>query len=91
MGFDASSYRFYEDEVEFEVCVVVEQPITVEFTFQLMFSAANETTGLCDIHMHVIIQSWIVALIHCISEAWIIILCCILPLIMLLLTCTKNV
>ena len=47
MGFDASSYMVIEDEREFEVCVIVEQPIAVDFPFQLMFSAANETIGVC--------------------------------------------
>ena len=55
MGFDASSYGVNDDEGEVEVCVVVGQPVTVEFPFQLTFSAANETTGLCDINMHIIV------------------------------------
>ena len=43
MGFDASNYTVREDEGEVEVCVVVQQPVAVDFPFQVQLSS----TGVC--------------------------------------------
>ena len=47
MGFDASSYTVHEDEGDVEVCVVVQQSVTIDFSFQLTLSAAPGSPGMC--------------------------------------------
>ena len=53
MGFEASSYTVREDEGEVEVCVVVQQPVAVDFPFQVLLSAAN---GIAGVWLHVYVR-----------------------------------
>ena len=51
VGFDASHYTVSEDEGEVRVCVLVQEPVAVDFLFQVLFSVATGSAGLY-LHAH---------------------------------------
>ena len=54
VGFDASHYTVTEDEGEVKVCVLVQEPVAVNFPFQVFFSVATEIAGL---YLHVLVAA----------------------------------